>query len=198
MDALEISSAKVKRIQQLMIDRKVFLTSTLSIFESSVPNRAIADQRTIQAMSPRLVERYQERRKAHDKEQADLTREQRLKRIMAFEYQFFKMGGLLGSGVDAGRHILPGYGDQRNFELLREAGFSTQEAIKIMTNNGAMILGREDIGAIQAGRRADFVMLDGILMESDSLIRKVEYVFKKGIGYDPQKIIKDTNGKVGR
>ncbi|MTI29486.1 amidohydrolase family protein, partial [Xanthovirga aplysinae] len=178
MDELDITSEGVKDLQQTMIDNDVFLTSTLSIYESSVPNRAFADERTLKAMSPYLKNQYQERRISFDKKQDDLTREKRLKRIMAFEYQFYQLGGLLGSGADAGRHNLPGYGDQRNFELLREAGFTTEEAIKIMTSNGAKILNKTNIGSIEKGKRADFVILSGNLIEDVSAIKQVETVFK--------------------
>ncbi len=197
MDELVMSNPEVRRLQQLMIDSGVFLTSTLSIYESSVPNRAYADERTLKAMSPYLVSQYKQRRNRYDNEKNDLSRERRLKRIMEFEYQFYKMGGLLGSGADAGRHNLPGYGDQRNFELLREAGFSTEEGIQILTHNGAKILNREDIGSIEAGKRADFVILNGDLKSDSSSIRNVETVFKSGIGYDSKKLIESTNGKVG-
>jgi len=197
MDELIISSEKVKSLQQMMIDNHVFLTSTLSIYESSVPNRAYADERTLKAMSNYLVNQYKERRSRYDKEQDDLTRENRLKRIMQFDYQFYKMGGLLGSGADAGRHNLPGYGDQRNFELLIEAGFSTEEAIQVMTMNGAKIIEKSHIGSIETGKRADFAILNGNLKSNTSIIKQVEYVFKNGLGYDSKKIIEETDGQVG-
>ena len=126
-----------------------------------------------------------------------MTRELRLKRIMAFERQYFKMGGLLCSGVDAGRHIVPGFGDQRNFELLREAGFKTEEAIQVMTGNGAKVLERNDIGSIAVGKKADFVILDGSLVNDTSVIHKVNTVSKNGLGYDPGKLIGDAQGKFG-
>ncbi len=197
MDELIIDSPNVKRLQQLMIDNKVVLTSTLSIYEASVPNRAYADERTLNAMSPFLLNQYKERRASFDKEMDDATRENRLKRIMQFEYQYYKMGGLLCAGVDAGRHVLPGFGDQRNYELLLEAGFSTGEAIQILTSNGAKALERQDIGTIQVGKRADFVILNGNLAEDASVIKNVETVFKKGIGYDPNLILKEIEGQFG-
>lgn len=197
MDELEISGPRVKELQQLMIDSGVFLTSTLSIYESSIPNRAFADERSLKAMSPYLLGQYEERRSRYNEEQGDPTREKRLKRIMAFDYQFYKLGGLVGSGVDAGRHVLPGYGDQRNFELLREAGFTTEEAVQVMTSNGARVLGRDNIGTIEIGKRADFVILNGDLAKDPAVIKNVEYVFKDGIGYDPEVLIEETHGRVG-
>ncbi len=117
---------------------------------------------------------------------------------MQFEYQYYKMGGLLCSGADAGRHILPGFGDQRNYELLIEAGFSTEETIQIMTGNGAKALGRSDIGTIQVAKRANFVILNGNLAENTTVIRKVETVFKNGIGYDSELILETIQGQFAK
>ncbi|WP_445456535.1 amidohydrolase family protein [Flavobacterium sp. HNIBRBA15423] len=197
MDELIIESPAVKSLQRLMIDSKVFLTSTLSIYEASIPNRAYADERALKAMSPFLLNQYKERRASFDENIKDITRNNRLKRMMQFEYQYYKMGGLLCAGVDAGRHVLPGFGDQRNYELLIEAGFSVEEAIKIMTGNGAKALERSDIGTIEVGKRADFVILNGNLAEDASVIKNVETVFKKGIGYDPNLILKEIEGQFG-
>ncbi len=198
MDKLVIDSPEVKKLQQLMIDSKVFLTSTLSIYEASIPNRAYADKRTLKAMSPFLLDQYKERRENFDKNIKDTTRNNRLKRIMQFEYQYFKMGGLLCSGVDAGRHVLPGFGDQRNYELLIEAGFSAPEAVQIMTGNGAKALERSDIGTIQEGKRANFVILNGSLEKDPTIIKKVETVFKNGVGYDSDSILETIKGQFAK
>ena len=195
IDEIIIESEKVKQLHQLMIDKNVFLTSTLAIYETSIPKRAFADERTLDAMSPFLVSQYQERRKQYDSINSDDNlREKRLKRIMDFEYQFFKMGGTLTAGVDAGRHNLPGFGDQRNFELLTEAGFTTEEVLKIMTSNGAKVLSNSEIGSIEKGKKADFVVIVGNI---DKSIRNVELVFKDGYGYDPKLILQEIKGKFG-
>ncbi|UII26898.1 amidohydrolase family protein [Fulvivirga maritima] len=195
IDELDIKSEEVKRLQQLMIDSNVFLTSTLAIYEASIPNRAFADERALEVMSPFLKSQYNERRNNFDiQKSSDSVRESRLKRIMEFEYQFFKMGGTLTAGVDAGRHVLPGFGDQRNFELLKEAGFTSEEAIKIMTSNGAEVLSNSEIGVIESGKKADFVVINGDIKEN---IRNVELVFKDGYGYDPNLILEEMNGKFG-
>lgn len=195
IDELDINSEEVKRLQQLMIDSNVFLTSTLAIFESSIPHRTFADERALEVMSPFLKSQYHERRNNFDNQKSsDNVRESRIKRIMEFEYQFFKMGGTLTAGVDAGRHVLPGFGDQRNFELLKEAGFTSEEAIKIMTSNGAEVLSNSKIGIIENGKKADFVVINGDIKEN---IRNVELVFKDGYGYDPKLILEELNGKFG-
>jgi hypothetical protein len=197
MDDLDINSPEVKELQRLMVDNEVALTSTLSVFEASIPNRGYVDKRALEAMSPYLKNQYYERRTVFDKQLNDSTKSDRLKRIMQFEYQYFKMGGLLCSGVDAGRHVLPGFGDQRNYELHIETGFSTEEAIQIMTGNGAKALERNDIGTIEVGKRADLVILDGNLKEDSAVIKEVETVFKNGVGYNPDTILLETKNKFG-
>ncbi len=197
LDKLDSNAPEVKKLLQHLIDQGVVLTSTLAIYESSVPNRSFADSRSLAAMSPQWVRQYTARRQRLDTQQADDSRAQRFKKMMAFERLFFQMGGVLCSGVDAGRHVLPGFGDQRNFELLVEAGFTVEEAIQVMTFNAAQVLGRTDIGAIQSGRRADFLIINGNLAQDPLNIRNVVRVYKKGLAHDPQEILASTAGQLG-
>jgi hypothetical protein len=55
---------------------------------------------------------------------------------------------------------LPGFGDQRELELLVEAGFTPVEAIQIYSANGASWLGESDrIGTVAPGKLADLVLV---------------------------------------
>ena len=121
------------------------------------------------------------------------------KKELAFERAFVAAGGLLLSGCDptGDGSVLAGFGDQRNLELLVEAGFSPLEAIHIATQNGATFLGRDDIGTIAAGKRADLVVVDGNPARDIHDIEKVETVFKDGVGYDSKKLIDAVRGNVG-
>ena len=66
-----------------------------------------------------------------------------LQKELKFEYAFAKAGGLLIAGADPTGNggALAGFADQRNIELLVEAGFTPIEAIRIATSNGAKFLG---------------------------------------------------------
>ncbi len=93
---------------------------------------------------------------------------------------------------------MPGFGDQREIELLVEAGFSPLEAIKIATLNGAVYLGKEkEIGSIAAGKNADLVVIKGDPSKQISDIENVEIVFKDGIGYDSRKLLDSVKGHYG-
>lgn len=123
------------------------------------------------------------------------------KRDMKLERAFAQAGGLLIAGPDptGAGDVLPGFGDQREMELLVEAGFSPLEAIKIATYNGAKYLGREnEIGSLSAGKNADLVVTKGDPSKQISDVENVEIVFKDGVGYDSKKLLDSVKGKYGR
>jgi imidazolonepropionase-like amidohydrolase len=94
--------------------------------------------------------------------------------------------------------VVAGFGDQREVELLVEAGFTPLEAIHIATENGARCLQEEDqIGTLAPGKHADLVVVRGDPLSKISDIEAVEIVFKDGVGYDPAKLIDSVRGLVG-
>jgi enamidase len=125
---------------------------------------------------------------------------QLLPKAMALELAFARAGGLLVAGTDptGSGGVIPGYSNQRQVELLVDAGFTPLEAIRIATLNGARYLGRDtSIGTIAAGKQADLVVVAGDPSVSIGDIRKVEMVFRQGVAYDPAKLITSVAGRVG-
>jgi len=122
------------------------------------------------------------------------------KKELEFEREFVKQGGMLLAGLDPTGYggVIAGFGDQREVELLVEAGFTPVEAIHIATSNGAEFLGElEKIGTLAAGKQADLVVIDGDPSGNIKDIEKVETVFKDGVGYDSPKLIESVRGFVG-
>ena len=117
---------------------------------------------------------------------------------MALERAFARAGGVLIAGTDptGGGGVIPGFSNQRQLELLVEAGFTPLEAIAIGTLNGARFLGREArIGTLAAGQAGGSRHGDcrrPVAMIAD--VRKVETVFKQGVGFDPAKLIESVHG----
>jgi imidazolonepropionase-like amidohydrolase len=119
---------------------------------------------------------------------------------MEFEREFAKEGGLLLAGLDPTGYggVIAGFGDQREVELLVEAGFTPLEAIHIATSNGAEFLGEQNtIGTIAPGKTADIVVINGDPSANIKDIENVEIVFKDGVGYDSAKLIESVKGLVG-
>jgi len=121
------------------------------------------------------------------------------KKELEFEYAFSKAGGLLLAGLDPTGMggVIAGFGDQREVELLVDAGFTPLEAIHIATYNGAQYLGDLDrIGTVAAGKQADLVVIKGDPSKKIEDIENVETVFKDGVGYDSAKLMEACRGSV--
>ena len=163
-------------------------------------HRPTRDQRSLDAMAPEVRAAYLEQRNAVDSRENPPLTDAMLKKAMAFDRAFVEAGGLLAAGVDPTGFggALPGFGDQRNYEMFIEAGFTPTQAVKIMTANGAKILGvDQSLGTVATGKTADLVVMHGDLAQTPSVIRNVTVVFKDGIGYDSPKLIASVAGKVG-
>ena len=195
--ALDINSPAVKALIAELVKKKVALTSTLTVFETFTPGRPVPPG--LEVLDPQLKEQF-EQRYAATQRQVNSPYAILFPKAMALELAFAHAGGLLIAGTDptGGGGVIPGYSNQRQVELLVNAGFTPLEAIRICTLNGATFLGRAAIaGSIAVGKQADLVVINGDPSTKISDIRNVELVFKQGVAYDPAKLIASVKGKVG-
>lgn len=198
--SLDVASGPLHAMIQDLVAHHVAVTSTLPVFEISVPGRPPLDTRVLDAMLPESRIDYLTSRARVSDSSADAYWPGLFKKEMEFEREFVKQGGLLLAGLDPTGYggVIAGFGDQREVELLVEAGFTPIEAIHIATSNGAEFLGELDkIGTIAAGKQADFVVVNGDPAADIKAIEKVETVFKDGVGYDSASLIASARGLVG-
>lgn len=196
---LDLKGPEAQRMIHTLVERKVAVTSTLVVFEAFIPGRPPLEERVLQAMSPEAAVSYLTA-KERAAENPNARTYAWLKKEMDFEREFAAAGGLLIAGCDPTGNggALPGFGDQRNLELLVEAGFKPEEAIRIYTYNGALYLGQADkIGSIAPGKQADLVVVEGDPSTHIADVEKVKYVFKEGVAFDPAKLIDSVRGAVG-
>lgn len=197
---LDVTSGPVHDMILDLVAHHVAVTSTLPVFEISVPGRAPLDARVLDAMLPESRIDYLAARARSSDTAAGSYWPALFKKEMEFEFEFVKQGGLLLAGLDPTGFggVIAGFGDQREVELLVEAGFTPVQAIHIATSNGAEFLGEADkIGTLAVGKQADFVVIDGDPSTDIKSIEKVETVFKDGVGYDSAKLIASVRGLVG-
>jgi enamidase len=195
--AIDPEGAPFKALVKTLIDRKVALTSTLTVFETFTPGRPLPPG--LDVLLPELKTQFENgyRRTAQNKDSIYATL---FPKALALERAFVRAGGTLIAGTDptGGGGVVPGYSNQRQLELLVEAGFTPLEAIRIGTLNGAAYLGRDArVGSIATGKQADLIVIDGDPSTTIGDVRKVETVFKQGVGYDPAKLIASVSGRVG-
>ena len=206
---LDVKAGPLHDMILYLVQHHVAVTSTLPVFEmGSFSGRPTLQKRVLDALSPDARAAILERRlRSSD---AALIREEygtdlspwpaAFKKEMEFEHAFAQAGGLLLAGLDPTGMggVIAGFGDQREVELLVEAGFTPLEAIHIATANGAQYLGELDrIGTIAPGKQADLVVIKGDPSKKIEEIENVETVFKDGIGYDSAKLIESVRGVVG-
>jgi imidazolonepropionase-like amidohydrolase len=197
---LDLASEPVQATIREMNARKVAMTSTLAVFELFVPNRPPLEQRVLDAMAPDVRAEYlQTRARLAEPNSFGISAEV-FRKAQDFDVAFVRSGGLLAAGVDPTGNggALPGFGDQRNYELLIEAGFTPVQAIQVMSANGAKVLGGSaEFGTVAVGQRADLVVIRGDPIARPAEIRNVVTVFKDGVGYDSARLIESVRGLVG-
>ncbi|MEO8448851.1 MAG: amidohydrolase family protein, partial [Gemmatimonadota bacterium] len=197
VNALDPEGKEFQALVAELIRRKVAITSTLTVFETFTPGRPMPPG--IEVLIPQLRESY-ERQYAAVSKMTQSPYATLFPKAMALERAFAKAGGTLLVGTDptGAGGVIPGFSNQRAVELLVEEGFTSEEAIKIATLNGATYLGRAArVGSIAVGKQADLIILGGNPSATIADIRKVELVFKQGVGYDPAKLIASVKGSVG-
>ena len=205
---LDLNSEAAKETIRTLVAKNVALTSTLPVFEASAPlllssqtgigaAAAVLNPRVLSVMNTDARVRYLT---ARSRIAADSPTPLLVRKSMDFERAFVAAGGLLIAGLDPTGNggVVAGFGDLREVELLVEAGFSTVEAIKIASFNGAKFLGEDTrIGSIAVGKQADLMIVKGNPAAKITDIENVEIVFKDGVGYDSEKLIQSVQGLVG-
>ncbi len=160
---LDVAGEQIQTTIKMMVDKHVALTSTLPVFEQFVPTRPDEPQKVLDMLT-------EDARKAYLANRARVAQNQQspwpamFPKEMEFERAFVKAGGTLLAGLDPTGigGVIAGFGDQREVELLVEAGFTPLEAIKIATLNGAQFLGeQEHVGSLVAGKQADIMLVKG-------------------------------------
>ena len=91
---------------------------------------------------------------------------------------------------------VPGHSLHREIELYVKAGFTPMEAIQAATLVPARAMGMEkEVGTIEAGKRADLIIVDGNPLEDIRNTRKVESVITNGVMYDCAKLWRSVGFK---
>jgi imidazolonepropionase-like amidohydrolase len=196
IDEVDLDGEPFRALVRTLVERGVALTSTLTVFETFTPGRPFPPG--VDVLLPQLKEQFQ---RVHERNFARESRYSTLfPKAMAMEKAFADAGGLLVAGTDptGSGGVIPGYSNQRQIELLVEAGFTPVEAIEIATLNGARYLGQDDrIGSIAVGKQADLVLLAGDPSTTIADVRNVETVFRLGVGYDPAALVDSVTGLAG-
>lgn len=200
LNRLDPEGAEIGALIETLVRARVALTSTLGIFETFAGG-APPDPGALDLLAPELREDFERTATAVRASPLSPAMGEAFRRNLAMQRRFVRQGGLLLAGSDPTGFggVLPGFSARREFSLLVGGGFTVPETIRIMTLNGARYLGRErEIGTIEAGKRADLVLIDGRLSADPAAIDRIATVFRGGIGVNSAAIIAAYRGRIGR
>jgi hypothetical protein len=192
---IDPADPRVTSLIKLLVDHKVALTSTTVTLEAMTGGRPLPSG--LDLLEPSLKDSYEKTFAAFQKSGGYVPGI--MENSMRLELAFVRAGGYLMAGTDPSvAGTIPGYANQRQVELMVEGGFTPLEAIRIATKNGADYLGRgARVGTIAAGKQADLQVIDGDPSTNIADVRKLQTVFRAGVGYDPEKLRAPLRGKVG-
>lgn len=195
--SLNKDDERMTNLMKALIQRGTTITTTPAVFAPSTNYEMVLGggepalhpdiQKELKTRYDRVVGKDSSARKLFEKE-------------LYWIKKFYDMGGKLVVGTDptgAGRTIA-GYSNLWSLEILVKSGFTLPQAVMLCSLKGAEYLKRDkEVGSIEKGKAADFILIDGDLSVNVSNIRKIQWVFKDGVGYDSKTIFESVNGKVG-
>jgi imidazolonepropionase-like amidohydrolase len=195
--ALNKDDERMTQLMKALIQRGTTITTTPAVFVPFTDYEMVLGggesalhqdiQKELKTRYDRIVGKDSSQRKLFEKE-------------LYWIKKFYDMGGKLVVGTDPtgpGRTIA-GYSNLWSLEILVKAGFTLQQAVMLCSLKGAEYLKRDkEVGSVEKGKTADFILIDGDLTSNVNNIRKIQWVFKDGIGYDSKTIFDSVTGKVG-
>ena len=180
---------RFEEIGRLMVEKESWLCPTLVIYQK----KAFMDELELrndayQEYIPELLKmewKGSRERRLKDKSAADWTAAKEMfKQQKAWVYQLHKMGVKLLAGSDfAGMpFVYPGLSLWEELELLKEIGLSEKEVLKIACYHPIEFWGLEnEYGKLEAGKKADFLLLTKNPLEDIQNLRNIDKVYRKGM-----------------
>jgi imidazolonepropionase-like amidohydrolase len=188
---LDFQSDEVRAFINKLRERGTVIDPTLSIFENMFTARNGVISPTYATVAHRMPPQVRRNFLSGGlpvPEGMDARYRASFQRMLDFVGLLHRSGVQIVAGTDA----LAGFSLHRELELYAKAGIPNADVLRIATLVPAQILKREkDLGTIEAGKLADFIMIAGNPLERMSDIRRVSLVVKDGKVYRPAEIYRE-------
>lgn len=185
---LDLKGPKAQDFLRLLRERRTAVDLTLVTFESYYTQTQGQLSPALAAVAEHLPSAWRRGLKVAetDLEGAKLAAYRAAwRRMLELTLALHRAGVPLLAGTD----YVAGVALHREIELYVEAGIPALEALRIATWNGARSMrATGDSGSIEAGKRADLVLIDGDPSQRIADIRRASLVWKAGTAYEPAAI----------
>ena len=179
---IDLNSAESKKAIAFLVEHKTVVDPTLALMEfftASTAKPPASIEPGVAKVAPELAAILGEA--SAPSRYADLQEKGFLKEVEIVG-ALHRAGVPIVAGTD---QTVPGYSLYREIELYAQAGFTPMEAIQAATIVPARVMGvDQEVGTVEAGKRADLILLGANPLESIHNIRTVEFVITKGSMYN--------------
>jgi imidazolonepropionase-like amidohydrolase len=184
--SLDLESADSKQALRLFKERGTVIDPTMAVLELMTRPTNVAIESFEPGMgkvAPELVEQIN--KKGAPPEAAPQVRDA-IATLLKIIGALHRAGIPIVAGTDVG---VPGHTLHRELELYVKAGLTPLEAIQAATLTPARVMKLEnEVGTIEAGKRADIIILDANPLDNISNIRKIRFVVTQGRLFDCAKL----------
>ena len=181
--AIDLASAEARNAVEFLKTHGTVIDPTLAIFEihEATTERPVASiEPGADYIAPELVQSLTD---VEPPSEASKLQEQVDAKYLAIVGALHRARIPIMAGTD---QTIPGHSIHREIELYVKAGFTPMEAIQAATLVPARALGLDrESGTLEAGKRADLIVIDGDPLADIRNTRNVETVIANGKLFDP-------------
>jgi len=180
--SVDVNSSEAKKAVAFLVQHGTVVDPTIALSELYTANST----NPVATFEPGLSKVAPELTEALSFDSPPTPRSEIIEKVFQKEVQV--VGALHRAGVPivAGTdQAIPGHSLYREIELYVQAGFTPMEAIQAATIVPARAMGIDkEVGTVEAGKRADVIILGSNPLESIRNIRTVEFVVTNGTMYN--------------
>jgi imidazolonepropionase-like amidohydrolase len=209
----DINADYVNRFVELLVARDVCLSPTTVLITGGMATREALDEPGLKYTPPGLAERRRQQAEQMQRMREEAEREGRplppvqtvdpeigqraRENELLFLKKVYDAGGKLVPSTDCGAapNQVPGFSLHRELALFSEAGIPNPKVIELATRMAATVmLKQDDFGTLEAGKRADLLVLAGNPLDDIQNTRKLEAIVKDGRVYASQPLLDRVMG----
>jgi imidazolonepropionase-like amidohydrolase len=184
--SLNLNSPESRAALLLFKERGTVIDPTMAVLELMTRPKNIPIETFEPGMAkvaPELVEQLNKKGAPPEEAQAVRATIATLLKIIG---ALHREGIPIVAGTDVG---VPGHTLHRELELYVKAGLTPLEAIQAATVVPARVMKQQnEVGTVEAGKRADIIILDGNPLDDISNIRRIRFVLAQGRLFDCAKL----------